>query len=205
MLSGGRSVCPAGTSVSLRHSRRFSQGIDASAVCITCDGGVFTDYPQRKTIRLQNYDYSTPGAYFVTICTQGRKCILSEITVGADALGGPQVRLTRIGQIVEKYILSTESIPGVHVEKYVIMPNHVHLILSVDGTDGPPRASAPTMAVVPNVISALKRLVNREAGTNIWQRSYHDHVIRGEADYRGIWTYIDTNPARWAEDCYYSP
>ncbi|MBO5496625.1 MAG: hypothetical protein J5967_04410, partial [Oscillospiraceae bacterium] len=56
-----------------------------------------------------------------------------------------------------------------------------------------------------NVISALKRLVNREAGTNIWQRSYYDHVIRGEADYREIWTYIDTNPARWAEDCYYSP
>ena len=63
----------------------------------------------------------------------------------------------------------------------------------------------PTRAVVPNVISALKRLVNREAGTNIWQRSYHDHVIRGEADYREIWTYIDTNPARWGEDCYYSP
>ena len=96
--------------------------------------------PQRKPTRLKTYDYSTPGAYFVTICTEDRKCILSDITVGA----------------------------------------------------------------VPNAVSALKRLVNRALGRNIWQRSYHDHVIRGEADYREIWQYIDTNPARWAEDRYYS-
>ncbi len=160
--------------------------------------------PQRKPTRLKAYDYSTPGAYFVTICTEDRKCILSDITVGADALGGPLVRLTPEGQIVERYILSTENIPGIHIDKYVIMPNHVHLILLVDEMDGPPRASAPTMEAVPNAVSALKRLVNRALGRNIWQRSYHDHVIRGEADYREIWQYIDTNPARWAEDRYYS-
>ena len=59
------------------------------------------------------------------------------------------------------------------------------------------------MAALPNAISALKRLVNRESGANIWQRSYHDHVNRNENDYLEIWNYIDTNPARWREDCFY--
>ena len=162
------------------------------------------DLPQRKALRLKAYDYSTPGAYFVTICTHERRCILSSITVGADALGGPQVKLTETGRIVEKYILTTENIPGIHIDKYVIMPNHVHLILVVDRVSGPPRASAPTMAAVPNAVSALKRLVNREIGGNIWQRSYHEHVIRNEKDYREIWTYIDENPAKWAEDRYFA-
>ena len=67
------------------------------------------------------------------------------------------------------------------------------------GENGPPGASAPTMAIVPDAISALKRLVNRELGENIWQRSYHDHVIRNDSDYREIWNYIDTNPAKWHE------
>ena len=160
------------------------------------------DLPQRKNLRLQDFDYDSPGDYFVTICTQNRKCILSEISVGADALGGPTVTLTHTGQIVEKYILSTEDIPGVSVDKYVIMPNHVHLLLTVENTGGPPRASAPTTALVPNAVSALKRLVNRELGTDIWQRSYYDHVIRNSLDYREIWQYIENNPARWAEDCY---
>ena len=161
-------------------------------------------FPQRKATRLKAYDYSSPGAYFITICTKDRRYILSEITVGADALGGPKNRLTHSGRIVEKYILSTSNIPGLHVDKYVIMPNHVHLLITVDETGGPPRASAPTMASVPNAVSALKRLVNREIGNNIWQRSFHDHVIRNENDYREIWNYIETNPARWFEDRFYS-
>ena len=160
------------------------------------------ELPKRKQNRLPEWDYSAPGAYFITICTQKKRCILSNIIVGADALGGPSVVLTDVGRIAEKYIRSTDNIPGIRVDKYVIMPNHIHLILIVDRTDGPPRASAPTMAAIPDAVSSLKRLVNREWGTNIWQRSYHDHVIRNENDYRIIWEYIDTNPAKWAEDCY---
>ncbi len=162
------------------------------------------DLPERKRLRLEQYDYSTPGAYFITICTYEKRCILSDIRVGADALGGPDVALTDTGRIVEKYVLSTDNIPGIHVDKYVIMPNHIHLLLTVEAVDGPPGASAPTMAAVPSAISALKRLVNRELGTNIWQRSYHDHVIRGEPDYREVWNYIDSNPLRWREDCFYA-
>lgn len=72
------------------------------------------------------------------------------------------------------------------------------------GKNGPPRASAPIMATIPDAISALKRLVDRELGENIWQSSYHDHVIRNDNDYREIWNYINTNPARWHEDCFYT-
>ena len=161
------------------------------------------EYPKRKQNRIPEYDYSSPGAYFVTICTQDRRCILSNITVGADALGGPRVELTSIGRIVEKHLLSTGRIKGLCVEKYVIMPNHVHMILVIENEDRPPGASAPTGASIPDAIGAWKRLVHRELGEKIFQRSYHDHVIRNEEDWREIWDYIDTNPARWAEDRYY--
>ncbi len=163
------------------------------------------DYPKRKPIRLPDFAYSSPGAYFVTVCTKDRRCILSRITVGADAPGGPRPQLTDTGKSVEQYILSTDRIPGFHADKYVIMPNHIHMILRIDRESerpdsGPPGASAPTVS---DAVGALKRLVNRHVGENIWQRSFHEHVIRSEKDYREIWEYIENNPAKWAEDRYY--
>ena len=176
------------------------------------------DLPKRKPTRLRSYDYSTPGAYFVTVCTHEKRCSLSTISVGAGALDGLSIQLTEQGKIVEKYILSTEQIPGMHVDKYVIMPNHIHLILVVDGNSGPSRAPAPTNgnsgpSRAPAPTNAFEgdvssktpanAKINKEAGENIFQRSYHEHVIRNEADYRRIWDYIDTNPVKWTEDCYY--
>ena len=165
------------------------------------------ELPKRKAIRLPEYDYSSPGAYFVTICTHDRRCILSRITVGADAPGGPSLKLTDTGKIVEQYILSTDRMAGFHVDNYVIMPNHIHMLLRIDSEEaspehGPPRASAPTVS---DAVGALKRLVNRRLGQDIWQRSFHEHVVRNENDYREIWNYIDGNPAKWAEDRYYEP
>ena len=156
------------------------------------------ELPVRKANRLPEYDYASPGAYFVTICTRDRQCLLSRVTVGADARGGPQLQLTDEGKIVERYILSAERMNGFHVDSYVVMPNHVHILLRID--DGPPRASAPTVS---DAVGALKRLVNRSLGRNIWQRSFHEHVIRNANDYREIAEYIDANPAGWAEDRYY--
>jgi len=165
------------------------------------------ELPKRKSIRLPDYNYSSPGAYFVTICTQNRRCILSAISVGADAPGGPCLQLTDTGKVVEQHILSTDRIPGFHVDKYVIMPNHIHMILRIDreaaySDSGPPRAAAPTVS---DAVGALKRLVNRQVGENIWQRSFHEHVIRNENDYLEIWDYIENNPVKWVEDRYYEP
>ena len=163
------------------------------------------DLPKRKRNRLPNYDYSTPGAYFITICTDGKQCILGRI-VGGGALDAPLVQLSKCGSIVQKHIQSGNNIPGITVDKYVIMPNHIHLILLIDpaASGAATRAASPANAVVPHFVSTLKRFVHRDLGSKIFQRSYHDHVIRDEKDYLKIWRYIDDNPAKWNEDCFYA-
>ena len=157
------------------------------------------DLPTRKQNRLREWDYSSEGIYFLTICTKDKKKLLCEI-VGGGALDAPQVKLSSIGKIVETHIVSSDRIPGVMVDKYVIMPNHIHLLIRLNGTS---RAPSPTNGAVPRLVGVFKRLVNKEVGKNIFQRSYHDHIIRNEADYRRICEYIDTNPAKWEEDCFY--
>ena len=161
------------------------------------------ELPRRKPNRLFSYDYDREGTYFLTICTQDRQCLLSKI-VGDAALGVPKSELTDLGRIVEKYILSGNRMDRITVEKYVIMPNHIHLLLLVDmDNGGTPRAASPTKAIIPRFIAALKRFVNQEAGSNLFQRSYHDHIIRGQQDYLKIWEYIDNNPKKWEMDCFY--
>ena len=93
----------------------------------------------RKTTRLKNYGYSSAGAYFITICSHNKKCIFSNI-VGGGALDAPQNKLSNIGKIVEKYIISTNNIQGVKIDKYIIMPNHIHLILIVQNNGGTSKA-----------------------------------------------------------------
>ena len=162
------------------------------------------ELPKRKPNRLSCFDYSTPGAYFLTICTQDKKCILGQIVGGGD-LDAPQISLSTIGKKVWRNIELSRQIPNIHVDKYLIMPNHIHLILFVDGTlvGGTSRSPSPTNAVVPHFVSTFKRFCHKDVGAKIFQRSYHDHVIRGEQDYLKIWEYIDNNPARWKEDCFY--
>ena len=161
--------------------------------------------PARKPNRLTEYDYSTPGAYFITLCAEKRANLFGQV-VGGGALDAPQVKLSRIGKIVERYILSGNRIPAVTVDKYVIMPNHIHLVLFVAPAleGGTSRAPSPTNAVVPHFISTLKRFCHRDIGKRIFQRSYYDHIIRNEQDYLGIWEYIETNPAKWNEDRFYN-
>lgn len=162
------------------------------------------ELPQRKNIRLQEYDYSSAGAYFVTFCTHNRKHTLSKVLVGD---GSPVPKLTASGLLTEKLVLQiSEHFPSVIVDKYVIMPNHVHVLLffSVcgEGTGDP----SPTLG---NVVGWLKyqatKAINEKNDTKqqIWQRSYYDHVIRNQQDYDETWTYIENNPAQWAEDEYY--
>ena len=160
------------------------------------------ELPKRKQNRLKDYDYDSAGAYFITVCTQDRKCLLSHI-VGGGAFDAPENQLTSMGKIVEKYIQSGNHIDRVTVEKYVIMPNHVHLLLIVDMVDGTSRAPSPTNAVIPHFMSTFKRFCHRDIGQKIFQRSYHDHVVRDRQDYLKIWEYIDDNPKQWELDCFY--
>ena len=145
---------------------------------------------KRKPNRLWKYDYSTNGAYFVTICTQDRRKILSSI-VGDDAHIVPKP----YGSVAEKYI---RNVP--EIEKYVIMPDHIHLLIQLD--NGSMWASTPTGAKkqhnrVSNIVRSIKVLVAKEIGESIFQRSYYDHVIRNQRDYDEIWQYIENNPRKW--------
>ena len=173
------------------------------------------DYPKRKHVRLKNYDYSQNGVYFVTICTQNRQCILSQIAlpriVWSKTVGrglAPAVpRLTDCGRLVEEeWMALMVRYPSVLVEKYVIMPNHIHALICLqeDTAGASPR---PTLM---QVLGALKSLTTRrwngmigQPGAKLWQSGYHEHIIRDDNDFLNHWTYIDQNPARWTQDEYY--
>ncbi|MBR0446439.1 MAG: transposase [Oscillospiraceae bacterium] len=148
------------------------------------------EFCERKPNRIPEYDYGTNGAYFVTICTQDRKKILSNI-VGDDAHIVPKT----YGMIAEKYI---RNVP--EIEKYVIMPDHIHMIIRLD--NGSMWASTPTDCQpqhnrISNIVRSIKVLVAKEIGESIFQRSYYDHVIRNQQDYNEIWQYIENNPRKW--------
>lgn len=167
--------------------------------------------PQRKTVRLRDYDYSTPGWYFVTLCTRGKEKILCQI-VGTAVPGGPRAQFTECGEIVDRRLREmSDFYSAVKIEKYVVMPNHVHLLIHILKSDertqavpsGPSGTTVPT-SVIARFVGTFKRLCNREWGRNIWQSRSYDHIIRNEDDYQEIWTYIDQNPAKWREDQFYT-
>jgi len=160
--------------------------------------------PKRKSTRLKAYDYNTPGYYFLTICTKDRQKLLCDI-VGTGLPDGPQVHLTKHGQIADGQLQTMKDFyPDIRLDKYVIMPNHIHLLVQLmDGGSGPSGRPVPTDSKIARFVGTFKRFCNKQYGGNIWQNRSHDHVVRGERDYMKIWEYIDNNPAKWAEDCFY--
>lgn len=159
------------------------------------------ELPRRRDIRLKEYDYSQPGYYFVTICTAVRhQDILSVISpaVGAIINRPPaEVSLTALGQLARQAILEIPNrYPGILVDTYCVMPDHVHLILAVQNTESDGRQiAAPTS--ISTVIQQLKRAVSRSAGQALWQKSFYDHVIRNEIDLAETRQYIANNPLNW--------
>ena len=154
------------------------------------------ELPVRKNIRAKGYDYTSAGYYFVTICVKDRLEMLGKI-VGTVALDRPLVELTPIGQCVAETIKIANR-NNVRIDKYVVMPNHIHLIVVLDqGTDDRGRSS------LQQVVRNIKSFATKRFGSPLWQPRFHDHIIRGEAEYQKIWQYIDSNPQRWEEDEYY--
>ena len=164
------------------------------------------ELPNRKPTRLRSFDYNNIGAYFITICTQNKQQILSRI-VGGDVLDAPQnVKLLPYGKIAEKYLNQLNDFySNIEVDQYVIMPNHIHIMLFVLD-DGASRTSPPTRqhSLVPQFVSTFKRFCNKEYGKNIWQRQFHDHIIRNRKDYEEHIKYIYDNPFRWCYDELYT-
>lgn len=174
----------------------------------------------RQSSRLLEYDYSRAGAYFVTICVADRRSLFGEIV-------RERVVLSNLGRVVEANWLRTPMIrPQVQLDSYVVMPNHVHGILVIDGdssgstrhnsaggrmqdaptSGGRIRFQAPSQTIGAIVrgfkgatTSQIAKTLHRGEFV-VWQRNYYDHVIRDENDLNRIREYIENNPAKWAED-----
>ena len=184
---------------------------------LLCVGGAMDKekgFPKRKSTRLKNFDYSSEGAYFITICVRSRIHILSEIiklnypyadkTMGlsvGEGLAPPEftVILKPCGEIVREQLRLIETrFPSVTVEDYVIMPDHIHAIIFLHENAG----GASPSPTLDNVICAFKSLTSRICKQRlgiegIFQRSSAEHIIRDAKDYEIRRNYIYTNPERW--------
>ena len=154
------------------------------------------ELPKRKPIRLKNYDYSQNGMYFVMICTYNRECIFGKIV-------GNGLDRSEYGEIAENDLLNMQQhFPNIKIDKYVIIPNHIHAIILIDNDYKTERSRPfPTLSTV---IELYKSGVSRKIGFGICQKSFHDHIIRNEKEYLEIREYIDINPLKWADDCYHT-
>ncbi len=155
------------------------------------------DKHHRRSIRLRGYDYSSAGAYFVTICAQNRMGLFGTICDGIT-------QLNAAGQMVAgEWQGLVERFPGIDLDEYVVMPNHFHGILVTNN---------PTRVALGDTIGAFKSVtthkyiqgVQHEEWASferrVWQRNYHEHVIRDEADLQHIRDYVTTNPQKWELD-----
>ena len=157
----------------------------------------------RKPTRLKGYNYSQNGVYFLTVCTKAKECILGNV-VGDGVRDVPQMHLSEYGKVVENCIAEiSETYKHIIFDNYIIMPNHIHLLVMIYSDDKEKISVSPQNAEIPKLISTLKRFVNRNIGYNIWQRSYHDHIVRNEKEYNNIWEYVEYNASKWKDDCFY--
>jgi putative transposase len=183
--------------------------------------------PHRRSIRLKGYDYTQPGAYFVTVCTHRREFLFGDVVNGEVVMNG-------FGAVVDyQWRQIPRFSPNTMLDEFVVMPNHFHGIVIIVGdetnvgakhpclnsgkadgidtggcfapTTERPHGTAPgsLSAVIQNFISVTTRKINRmrrTPGRKLWQRNYHEHIIRNDAELNRIREYIRNNPLKWAED-----
>lgn len=173
----------------------------------------------RRSIRLQGYDYSQAGAYFVTIVTWHRECLFGEVVNG-------EMKLSKFGLVAkQQWDKLPKRFPNIELGAYMIMPNHVHgiiLITAGRGTAGNPndldsgpsrraptreRFQKPVKGSIPTIVrsykSAVSYRINLMHGTDgvpVWQRNYYEHVTRNDKDLQNKTDYINANPFLWDED-----
>ena len=142
----------------------------------------------RKSARIPNYDYSNCNYYFVTICTGNRRCIF-----------GSANALSVFGKIAEEEIIQLcFHYEGVKIDKYVVMPNHIHMIVVLENSNH------NLNQIIAQYKSGVTRKIRKyDRNLSVWQRSYHDHVIRNQTAYEKIWLYIEGNPMNWEKDCFF--
>ena len=188
------------------------------------------ELPKRKKLRLQNFDYNTPRAYFITICTHNKKCTLSNI-VGAihespkmgntifhtsEIVGAihesPEIKLTSRGIIIDNIINTVPERFNAIIDGYVIMPNHIHIVIiltDIEKTraihESPLQSRSDISKIIGYIkMNASKEIHNKYPNEIVWQRGFYDHIIRNQHDYENIVKYIYENPMRWYYDELYA-
>lgn len=156
------------------------------------------DLPKRKANRLANYDYSQNGAYFITICVKDKEPILSRIKF--NSIYPNEIMLSKLGAIVANEILNIEKrFDNAKILDYVIMPNHIHLIIQLDDC-------SCSLGQIIGSFKSIATLQSKKIGYSndkLFQRNYYDHIIRNEDDYLTKSNYIKNNPEKWLDDKYY--
>jgi len=164
---------------------------------------------KRRSNRLQGYDYSEVGAYYVTVCTRVRECLFGEVVNG-------RMKLNEAGQITQSVWDSLpQSYEGIELDAFIVMPNHVHGIIVICAPVGAihesPRKIVPIAdrrhMLLSKIVGRLKMVSAKEInigrgtpGQPLWQRNYYDHVIRDDGSLKRIRQYIADNPADWEFD-----
>lgn len=149
------------------------------------------DY-HRKSTRIPGYDYSTENYYFITVCTDNKKCIF----------GQPE-QLNEAGKIAQECIENIEGIfQGVRVDNYVVMPNHIHCIIALEGADQGMIHPSVSTVIGQYKMTVTKKIRQLYPNMKVWQRSFHDHIIRSQKSYEKIWNYVEYNAEKWKEDCF---
>lgn len=155
--------------------------------------------PERKRNRLREYDYSQNGCYFITICAKDKQHLLSHIKNVAAGFHARRKEIikTPVGCDFEKTLFFVADKYGVTVDNYIIMPNHVHLLLTMDndfyagGRGNPPLQKM--IGEIKSYTTKLYRERENDGSLVLWQRSFYDHIIRNDADFQNTWNYIEYN------------
>lgn len=167
---------------------------------------------QRKSIRLNEYDYSFPNWYYITICTYEKRNLFGKINNG-------KMILNKLGNVVKEEWMRTKEIRKyVDLDYYVIMPNHLHGIIIIEQSIGNGRGElnspvknesgriryAPTNNKFKSSVTKRLREFSGNSNLKIWQRNYYEHIIRNELDLQNIRKYISLNPIKWEIDEYFN-
>jgi len=160
------------------------------------------EYTRRNSLRLQGYDYSRAGSYFITLCTKDGEMMFGKIVDG-------KMELNELGRIAEEELQKTAEVRkrDFEIVRFIIMPNHVHLLVilfepqPVGAARKPPADKSKQM--LPLIIQAYKAAVTRKLGFSLWQRSYYENILHDKEEAELIRRYIENNPATWEKDRFY--
>ncbi|MBR3288745.1 MAG: transposase [Lachnospiraceae bacterium] len=168
--------------------------------------------PTRKKLRIKDYNYKSENIYFITICSKNQECIFCNIDEEIDSVGfdtinfNKYIHYSNIGSIIVESLKNIETIyNGVVLKEYVIMPNHLHMLIEITDDISKNQNSIDIFKIVGSFKRYVTKMVNKgkKNKMEVWQKSFYEHIVRDEKDYNRILEYMVYNPFKWKLDEYY--